>query len=452
MPLQPPFKQLPNWDRDLFADPPAIFRGTPFWSWNGTLDTDRLLRQLDIFQAMGLGGGHMHVRTGLTDEYLGATFMGHVKAVVDECERRGMLAWLYDEDRWPSGFAGGLVTSNPAYRVRQLLMTNTRPAPGEARPHAVHHSPPLPVTERTFVAAWAMRFENTKLARWRRIEESEDAAEGEVAYYAYVEVSPDSSWFNDQQYANLMDPKAIARFIEVTHERYAQVLGDKFGSIVPSIFTDEPLFVTMQRPNAWDDRRDLRMAWVDDLPETYTQQFGEDVFDRLPAVMFDAADGSSAQARWCFRDHHTHRFVDAFARQIGQWCDDHNISLTGHMMAEGSLRNQSTWCGEVMRSLNHFQLPGIDMLCDWMEFTTAKQAQSVARQNGRPGTMSELYGVTNWDFPFAGHLRQGQLAGRAGRGRARAPPQLVLDGGRSQTRLPRIDGLARAVVAGVSSG
>ena len=34
-----------------------------------------------------------------------------------------MLAWLYDEDRWPSGPAGGIVTKDRQYRARYLLFT-----------------------------------------------------------------------------------------------------------------------------------------------------------------------------------------------------------------------------------------------------------------------------------------------------------------------------------------
>ena len=52
-------------------------------------------------------------------------------------------------------------------------------------------------------------------------------------------------------------------------------------------------------------------------------------------------------------------------------------------------------------------LPGIDMLCDNYEFNTAKQATSVSRQYGRSGVMSELYGVTGWQFTFEGHKGQG---------------------------------------------
>lgn len=389
------------------ADPPAIFRGAPFWSWNGRLEKERLRRQLQTYKQMGIGGATIHVRTGLTTPYLGDEFMDFIKTSADEAERLGMLIWLYDEDRWPSGSAGGLVTTNHDFRCRQLLMTSRRPEPGEVRMHWVHHSPPQPVTEREFVAAWAMRFTEGKLTEWHRIEENDDPDDGEVAYYAYIEVAPDITWFNHQQYANLLNPEATRRFIEVTHERYAEVLGDRFGSQVPSIFTDEPLYIRMDRPEAWDDRRDLRTAWVDDLPKTYEEQFGENLMDTFPAVMFDTEDGTGARARLRFHDHHCQRFSDAFAGVLGQWCEEHGIALTGHMMEEQTPARQTCWSGEVMRSLHHFQLPGIDMLFDNVEFTTAKQAQSVARQNGCPGTMSELYGVTNWDFPLAGHLRQG---------------------------------------------
>jgi hypothetical protein len=81
--------------------------------------------------------------------------------------------------------------------------------------------------------------------------------------------------------------------------------------------------------------------------------------------------------------------------------------LTGHMMEEPTLESQTHALGEAMRSYRSFQFPGIDMLCDRHEFTTAKQAQSAARQNGIAGTLSELYGVTNWDYDFRGHKLQG---------------------------------------------
>ena len=81
--------------------------------------------------------------------------------------------------------------------------------------------------------------------------------------------------------------------------------------------------------------------------------------------------------------------------------------MTGHLMMEPTLDSQSRHVGEAMRSYREFGIPGIDMLADRHEYTTAKQAQSAAHQFGCPGVASELYGVTNWNFDFRGHKHQG---------------------------------------------
>jgi hypothetical protein len=77
--------------------------------------------------------------------------------------------------------------------------------------------------------------------------------------------------------------------------------------------------------------------------------------------------------------------------------EENGIALTGHMLAEVDLHGQTRGVGEVMRALRGFQIPGIDMLCDRREFTTAKQAQSIAHQFDRPGVLSEATGRRRWE-------------------------------------------------------
>ena len=47
------------------------------------------------------------------------------------------------------------------------------------------------------------------------------------------------------------------------------------------------------------------------------------------------------------------------------------------------------------------------MLCGNREYTTAKQAQSIVRQMGKNGMLSELYGVIGWDGDFREHKLHG---------------------------------------------
>ena len=53
-----------------------------------------MLRQIDNFADMGMGGFHMHVRTGLDTEYMGTEFMEIVNACVDYAGSKKMLACL----------------------------------------------------------------------------------------------------------------------------------------------------------------------------------------------------------------------------------------------------------------------------------------------------------------------------------------------------------------------
>lgn len=401
------FQRPPAFDPARFANPPAIDRGAPFWAWNGPLEKEQLFAQLATFKRMGLGGAHLHPRTGLATPYMSEAFLDLVQACAEESDRLGLLTWLYDEDRWPSGFGGGLAVEEKAHWCRHLRLTRTRPLPGEARPTPVHHGAPLPQTERVFVAAWALMVEGDLLSHTRQLAEEGELREEEIALYAYLEIAPATTWFNNRQYVDSLNPQAMRRFLDVTHEAYAARFRKRFGRSMPAIFTDEPLFRGQGRLRGPDDEADCQMPWTDTLPESYAAAYDEELLELLPRVLFDCADGSHTRPRWRFWNHLTDRFVQAFAAQLGAWCGEHGLALTGHMMAEGSLADQTRWTGETMRSLRHFQLPGIDMLCDSVEYATAKQAQSISRQTGAPGVLSELYGVTNWDFPFAGHKRQG---------------------------------------------
>src|SRR5262249_28148639 len=94
---------------ELFKNPGSEYRATPFWAWNTNLDKNDLVWQIDQLRKLGYGGFHMHVRTGMATEYLSNEFMELVRACVEKARDEGMLAWLYDEDRWPSGAAGGIV-------------------------------------------------------------------------------------------------------------------------------------------------------------------------------------------------------------------------------------------------------------------------------------------------------------------------------------------------------
>ena len=200
--LSYPKNQHVDLDPELFRNPSAEYRGAPFWAWNGQLDRERLSRQIAVFKAMGMGGFHMHARTGLATEYLGDEFMAMVWHCVEEAERHEMLAWLYDEDRYPSGFAGGMVTREPSFRAQYLRLV----------PHSLAEGGEH---DRRLFARYQVVLDGGVLTHYRRLAEHQAAPEAGMVWYTYRERWAPATWYNNQTYVDTLNPAAIQRFFAV---------------------------------------------------------------------------------------------------------------------------------------------------------------------------------------------------------------------------------------------
>lgn len=390
---------------DLFKNPTAEYRGTPFWAWNNLLTKDELCRQIDVFKEMGLGGFHMHVRTGLKNQYLSDEYMELVKNCVEKAENEDMLAWLYDEDRWPSGAAGGIVTKDHKYRARSLLFTIDPYADASELDCSSRAEATRSGNGKILACYDVVLDKDGFLEEYRKIDIN-DTAKG-TKWYALLEVASQNSWYNDQAYADTLNKEAIQKFLEVTHCKYKEKIGEHFDKTVPAIFTDEPQFTRKQTFDNSFDTEDVAMPWTDKVPQLYKEFYGADIFETLPEIFWNLKDNAPSIHRYRYHDFIAELFAQSFADTIGKWCGENNIALTGHMMEEPSLQSQTAALGEAMRSYRGFQLPGIDLLCNNHEFTTAKQAQSAAHQFGYEGVLSELYGVTGWDCDFRTYKHQG---------------------------------------------
>lgn len=391
--------------KELFKNPTCEYRGTPFWSWNCKLDEDMLRRQISCLKEMGFGGYHMHSRVGMASEYLGEEFMQMVSACVDEAKKQDMLAWLYDEDKWPSGYAGGLVTKDPKYSQRIAVFS----------PDAIGLPELLPFDEAVakgepyYIASYDVQLNDKGELIAYKVIGIDDKAEGNK-WNLYAKTQPKSGWFNGLNYVDVLNKEAIDKFIEVTHERYKEVVGDEFGKRVPAIFTDEPQFCckgTLKFATSTDAPVD--MPWTPRLPELFNEKTGMDIISKMPELLWDLPDGEVSRFRYLYHDFITELFAEAFCDNIGKWCDENDIMLTGHVMREDNLLGQTSAVGEAMRTYRGFGLPGIDTLCDENPYllNCAKQCQSAVHQKGSEAMLSELYGVTNWDFDFRHHKLQG---------------------------------------------
>ncbi len=392
----------------LFRNPSSEYRATPFWAWNGHPEAEELTRQIENFRRMGFGGFHMHVRSGMDVEYLSPAFFDQIRHCVSEAERLDMLAWLYDEDRWPSGAVGGKLTKEVSKRQQYVLWTKT-PYCGKVHKKA-NTASGSHYAERTENGTLLACYDVTlhadgTLASYKRIATDETAKS--TKWYAYVETPSPNPWYNGQTYADILNPAVTREFVEMTHAAYKREVGDKFDTVIPAIFTDEPQMAHKRCLDSALAGDDAAMPWTTGMAEDFLRTEGEDLLEKLPEVFWDLPDGAPSEFRWRFHNYLSERFAKGFADVCGKWCAENKLPLTGHVMREPTLDSQTGSTGETMRSYRSFTIPGIDMLSNAYEYTTAKQCQSAVRQYGREAMTSELYGITGWDCGFPDYKRQG---------------------------------------------
>lgn len=379
------------------AKPGPEFRGAPFWAWNSKLEPEELRRQIRLFKRMGMGGFFMHSRVGMNTPYLQKEWFECIDSCVDEAKKQDLYAWLYDEDRWPSGDAGGIVTKNPEFRERHIYAEWAPAASGltslpEERLGGVYSA----------VVEGSMRSSAVRAHDFKRLETlPEKAPEGRQLVVFYVRAEKANSWYNGQTYIDTMNPEAVAKFIEVTHEAYRKHYGDEFGGKIPGIFTDEPNYGNPDWPASM-------RPWSLHLAEEFGKRRGYDLLEHLPELFFNLPDNDFSKVRYDYYRTCTELFTAAYYQQIGQWCEKNNLAFTGHALYEDDLYTQRGASGDVMRFYEFQQIPGIDLLTERDDvIDTPKQCSSVAHQLDKPVRLCEAYGCTGWDFPFAGHKALG---------------------------------------------
>lgn len=359
-----------------FANPSCQYRGAPFWSWNDRMDPAEVRRQVRDFHAAGIGGFFMHSRGGLETPFLSEEWFRACDAAIDEARQLGMLAWAYDEDRWPSGNAGGIVTG----RYPETAGRNLEAVREDSYP--------------TLKAGVLAVFRPGRKG-WVAAARPAKLGEGEQYLVFYAHANKSTDWHNGRPPLDVLDREAVGRFIEVAYQPYADRYPKDMGKTIPGVFTDEPNFFGGGQGQA---ESGVVLPWTTTLPGQFRKRRGYDLAGYLPALLGEPISGKPAdEVRHDYWMTVTELFVENFSEQIGQWCARHKAALTGHWLYEESLKGQVEVSGAAMPHYVHEEVPGIDILCRrTTELLTVKQTASVAHQWGRKRLISELYGASGW--------------------------------------------------------
>jgi hypothetical protein len=349
-----------NLSHSKFVDPPVEFRSFPFYSINDSMDAKELSVQIHDFKKAGLGGFYMHSRDGLLTEFLGKDWWTMMDASVKAAREAGLQIMFYDEDKWPSGYAGGILPRmSDDYRAKSLVR--------------LKKETPLPAGS---------------------IVLKEDAQ------YKYIQHTAPmgNPLFNGTCWVDLFNPEMVAKFLDVAYLPYIE----KYSALIKdyrfAIFADEPHIHARYFDRSTPSEGNLSYSpWV---AKKFREKNGYDFLDKVN-LLFEEKD-NWREVRLQYYRAVAEQFNESFAKQISAYCEKNGIKFTGHFLGEDGLEKVRDRIGNSMLHYRWMQQPGMDLLGLSISnrLLTARSLSSVANQYATPKRLTELFGISGQNMNF----------------------------------------------------
>jgi hypothetical protein len=321
-----------------FKSPPSEYRPMPLWVWNGDVTEFRIVEMLDQFHANGIGGVFIHPRPGLITEYLSERWFDLWGFALRECKKRGMECHVYDENSFPSGFAGGhTLAADPGAAIRAI------------------------------------------------------EPDGDTVKWGNGKVS---GWTGYQPLVSLTRKKTAETFLKVTHEQYARRFETAAGQSWKYCFTDEPtlrcsggLYATPDFIDAFAAEHGY--AFMDKLEDFLSSDSG-----RAWPVRFDYW----STANRLFTRHFCQTMHDWCADHGLQFTGHFDEHQWPSPLSTPDVMAAQRWMQMPGIDLLGFQFNGDDISANQLYDLTIREVVSVGRQLGRSRILCECYGGGGYGF------------------------------------------------------
>ncbi|NLF21930.1 MAG: hypothetical protein GX590_02105 [Lentisphaerae bacterium] len=392
----------------------------PLWMLNDASTVAEKIAYLRRCAAGGIRSLTLHPRAGNLIPFASDEWFGMIDALVAEASRLDMKLWLYDEDPYPSGAAGGLVMAErPDLKARALVF---KPAPANLRPGRlwfidqrrvvwaglVPRRGGMPARDLTaavgpvradwFSTEWDSRYYYSEtplfpcvrggaVRMFQAMRVPEIPAGFRLA--AIIEETPgtEGPWGS---LPDLLNPETFGVFARLGLEPYDRAVGGHFGATVPGIFTDEA------KPHGGT-------PFTGDLFESFRTRFGYELRTRLHQLFGDPLDDEAVRARLDYRLWIRDRFLDGFVRPYRAWCDAHALHLVGHFSPEDDPIQEAVCLPAVMPVMKTMGLPGCDVIVPAVGDAKAPtlnlgslRVGSIKSQTGRRYGVSESQALGEW--------------------------------------------------------
>ena len=375
-----------------FKNPGKDFQTAPLWVWNTKVTKTIIDSMMAEFKKNSFGGVFVHPRPGLITEYLSDEWINLYGYTINKAKELGMNIWIYDENSYPSGFAGGLVPDQmPASydqgQMLKLIKSDTLPAN----------------TNDIFLC---LKKDNTIFSNITKDFKKDSGKPGSYYIFKKQSYAKQAGMVGPPDFprVDLLVKGVTDKFIDVTLEKYAKAFGNEFGQTIKGTFSDEPSIPT---------HGSATVRWAPDLFDVFREKWGYDLVPNLVSLYEE--EGDWKRIRHNYQQTLLQMFIDRWSKPMSAFAQKNNLLWTGHYWEHGwPDPNEGP---DNMAMYAWHQQPGIDMLFNQFNETSpnaqfgnirsVKELSSVANQFNRKRTLSETYGGAGWDLTFKEMKRLG---------------------------------------------
>ena len=211
---------------------------------------------------------------------------------------------------------------------------------------------------------------------------------------------------SEKKFPDLLSENAVSTFINLTHEQYYLRFKKYFGNVIKGIFTDEPCF---SYNTEWDDN----IVYYDCLEKDYKKACDRDFFE--DTISYYNHNAPSGYAKTLY-DLYAKRFANGYIKRLADWCEEHNVVLTGHLLADTSVQAGTHDSGDTILGLKQFHIPGIDDINTRIggDILVAYAHIDAVVRATKKDAMIELFALGPCDMPYDVKVRSLYLASAFG--------------------------------------
>ena len=382
---------------------------------------EKITKTLTELADMGFGGVVTNVNWGV-DYTENDRDWALFRFALDEIDRLGLRAWIYDENGYPSGGAGALtLRADPDYECRAIAKITLPLEAGKSV------SIDLPGGHDAFLyaAAYPLDACGDPIPSSPCDERVCDGSESTLTFtnntkqdmkvcafaekHLYEGSHALHNTFSARRYIDVMNTDAVGEFISNTYKKYTENAKKHYvdgTDLVEAFFTDEPsLMGCYLNPGLFPPRTDDPYD-ESKVPLYPMVNYGRDVENTFEAIsgmnfrknlvyLFYGKGELAKKARYYFHKTTSDLFERSFYAQISNYCAKNGTRFSGHALLEDDIRHHVIFEGNFFAFLRHMHVPGIDMLHSLPELVrrdmfTPKLISSIAHAYDRRHVMSEV--------------------------------------------------------------